>query len=436
MFNTSKVDYLSIFLKDRSNDLLETTKYLRAYKAVNQSVDKFSTLTDNIEQLSVSNLDTLIESSKVIEAVFSTTNDFQEALIFLADTRSLSKEMEYLYAHQKSLIATIHTSMSSQKEILCYDPSGLIEIENNIQLLVKSVTKMTTDSEMFSRFSAQIEILANNIRGVASRTNLLALNASIEAARSGRSGRGFGVVAQEVKGLSDETTNSSLGIEKITNKMKELSGEIEKSAAISERSLLELQKNGTKKITVIKQGLEKNNINIEKIIFDLGSLISNSDQIESELSVLFEVTSNSIASLKTEIARVSNLTASYYSMMATSRAYFTELATLPILKLKVIGLRGLSELLALDVIRHLFKGSYPLGGYESQVDNIQNIILDDPIISTSRSCLLILSNIKLLQIEARSLSASSSYNINKEALNTNINNIKMELRQNFDEITY
>lgn len=436
MFKTNKVDYLSIFLKDRSNDLLETTQYVKAYKTVNQSVDMFGDLTDNIEQLSITNLSTLIESSKVIEAVFSTTNDFQEALIFLAETRSLSKEMEYLYANQKALLQSIHSQMVTKKDILCYDPSGLIEIERNITLLVQSVTKMTSDSEMFSRFSAQIEILANNIRGVASRTNLLALNASIEAARSGRSGRGFGVVAQEVKGLSDETTNSSLGIEKITSKMRELSGEIEKSAVISERSLLDLQNNGNKKISIIKEGLVKNNENIMSVISHLDQAIQNSVTIENELSVLFEVTSNSISSLKTEIARVSNLTASYYSMMATSRGYFTELATLPILKLKIIGLKGLSELLALDVVRHLFKGSYPLGGYESQVTTIQNIILDDPIISTSRGALLILSNIKLLQIEARSLSASSSYNINKEALNTNINNIKMELRQTFDSISY
>lgn len=436
MFKTNKVDYLSIFLKDRSNDLLESTQYVKAYKTVNQSVDMFGDLTDNIEQISINNLNTLIESSRVIEAVFSTTNDFQESLIFLADTRSLSKEMEYLYANQKGLLQTIYSTMVTNKDILCYDPSGLIEIEKNITLLVQSVTKMTTDSEMFSRFSAQIEILANNIRGVASRTNLLALNASIEAARSGRSGRGFGVVAQEVKGLSDETTNSSLGIEKITNKMRELSGEIEKSAVISERSLLDLQNNGNKKISLVKDGLVKNNENIMNVISSLDQAIQNSETTVNELSILFEITSNSISSLKTEIARVSNLTTSYYSMMATSRGYFTELATLPILKLKIIGLKGLSELLVLDVIRHLFKGSYPLEGYERQSATIQNIILDDPIISTTTSAILILSNIKLLQIEARILSASSSYSINKEALNTNINNIKMELRQHFDDIGY
>jgi len=65
------------------------------------------------------------------------------------------------------------------------------------------------------------EILAL-IRGVASETNLLGLNAAIEAARAGDHGRGFGVVAEEIRKLADNTSASTKEIEGILKELREL----------------------------------------------------------------------------------------------------------------------------------------------------------------------------------------------------------------------
>ena len=58
-----------------------------------------------------------------------------------------------------------------------------------------------------TRIIGEITTVSASIVEIASQTNLLALNASIEAARAGESGKGFAVVAEEIKQLSEDTSN-------------------------------------------------------------------------------------------------------------------------------------------------------------------------------------------------------------------------------------
>jgi methyl-accepting chemotaxis protein len=85
--------------------------------------------------------------------------------------------------------------------------------------LASAIAEITTQVQALSASSKQIGAIAGAIRGIADQTNLLALNASIEAARAGDAGRGFTVVANEVRLLSDRTMQATKSIDSLIGKI-------------------------------------------------------------------------------------------------------------------------------------------------------------------------------------------------------------------------
>ena len=91
------------------------------------------------------------------------------------------------------------------------DNDMIRDISNNVMSATNSLLTNVKDIQKF----------AQDIQTIATKTNILSMNASIEAARSGAAGKGFSVVAEEMKRLADETKASSVMILKVLNKLVE-----------------------------------------------------------------------------------------------------------------------------------------------------------------------------------------------------------------------
>ena len=278
-------------------------------------------LNDEIGELGRSFNEMIKSQNEIVKSVISASKQLDEASQQLA---SSSEEISATTEEISATVANVSEESRNQNESIVDISEVLVQLSSLVQLAqnranstnknaldskeaadfgrkkveqtVKAINSISVESnetasvlQRVNELSLEVGGIVTTINAIAEQTNLLALNAAIEAARAGENGKGFSVVAEEVRGLSEETNIKS---KEITELVSEMIKQTENAVKAMERANSEV-KNG---VDIVSE--------TDKSFLDIKSSIEN---IVEHISEILDITSDEVASSDKVISLINNI---------------------------------------------------------------------------------------------------------------------------------
>ncbi|MCG7563917.1 methyl-accepting chemotaxis protein [Pseudoalteromonas sp. McH1-42] len=217
----------------------------------------------------------------------------------LTVSRELDDSLEKIYSSVENATQAVKkTRVDTDKS-----QQSLMTLASNIQATSEQIAILKTDSDAIS---SVIDV----INAIADQTNLLALNAAIEAARAGEQGRGFAVVADEVRSLAARTSQSTQEVRNMVNKIQ--------AGTDSAHALMLTALEETDKTVSLSEASTKEVDQIERAMIDINAMSHSihdqvsqqktvSDEAQSSIESMVELNSDALSASKIQAVSSSDL---------------------------------------------------------------------------------------------------------------------------------
>ncbi len=249
---------------------------------INHTVGNVKNLITKVNEISTEVLASSDEMEEASKTFSSTSEDIRSAAGRIeSGTDKLNINSQNCQDQMEELSEIIRDVTGNTEEVSRFTK----ETENTIEEGIASVRGLTERSDATSDITAEVigairELeeklqavhgVVKTINDIAKRTNLLSLNAGIEAARAGEAGRGFTVVAEEIRNLSTQCMESAGMISDIVNEVASKTEEVVATAGKAE----EIVSSQTEVVEKTRESFDTINMQVSRFIDSIGTIVDN-----------------------------------------------------------------------------------------------------------------------------------------------------------------